>query len=197
MENDNKIDRLDEIMRMIYLDQIGTMEADELQQELSKLQEGNKEIVASANKELMLKRLDMVMQQLSFGELIEAAMQKQQMAEAMLVEKTGLSSPVMEELRHDAVYPNNVPIQLLKNLAIALKLPYALVRAAVLKTFGLLRQQDALKDFMGYTPAFRKGHQSFNSGGLQKDHDGDGKELYENEEALNKYLNRLEELMSD
>jgi hypothetical protein len=108
-----------------------------------------------------------------------------------------VSSTVIEALCNDAVYPNNVPIQALKKLVMELRLSFLLVKEAVLKTFSLLQQQAALKDLSGAAPAFRKGHHLFRDGQAANRSDGDGNELFENKEALDKYLNRLGELMNE
>lgn len=196
MDNDNQIDPLEEIMRVMYLDQVRTMNADELQLELSRIQDSNQGTTASDKKEMMIARLSAVMMQPSFGQLIQKAIEEKHLHEEMLTEKTGLSSLVIGELKSDTVYPNNVPIQLFKKLVIALGLPFSSVKNAVLKTFEELKHQASLRDFTGYSPAYRKGYLRAGNDQTRKDHYDDGKELFENEEALNKYLNRLEELMN-
>ena len=197
MDKENKIDRFDEIMRMIYLDQIKSMDTDQLQHELFMVQNGNRGDVAPGDKERTITRLAATMEQLSFGQLMQETMRQQSVAEQLLVENSGLTQAVVQDLKRDGIYPNNVPIQLFKKLVMTLKLSYANVKAAALKTVGLLKQQAVVNDVSGYTPAFRKGHEELSSGQLRKSHDSDGKELFENEEALNKYLNRLEELMNE
>jgi hypothetical protein len=197
MSSENKVDRFDEIMRTIYLDQVKSMDAEQLQQALFKVQSGNSGDVASDHKERIITRLTAMMHQLSFGQLLQEAMQQQNIAEPLLVENTGLTPFVIDELKSDGIYPNNVPIQLFKKLVMTLKLSYSNVKAAALKTVSLLKQQAVVSDVSGYTPAFRKGHEQFSGNQIRKSHDSDGKELFENEEALNKYLNRLEELMNE
>ena len=173
------------------------MNAQQLQQALFKVQGGNSGDVTSDHKERTITKLAVMMHQLSFGQLLQEAMQQQNIAEPMLVENTGLTPFVIDELKSDGVYPNNVPIQLFKKLIMTLKLSYSNVKAAVLKTVSLLKQQAVVSDVSGYTPAFRKVHEQFSRNQIRKSHDSDGKELFENEEALNKYLNRLEELMNE
>jgi hypothetical protein len=197
MGNESKIEGFDEMLRLIYLDQVRMMDAGQLQQEVLRVREGNKGSVPAEEKELMMDRLAAVMKQLSFGELIQSAMQEQQVTKTMILERTGVSSTVIEALGNDAVYPNNVPIQVLKKLVMELRLSYRSVKEAVLKTFNLLQQQAAWKDLSGAAPAFRKGHHLFREGQTGNASDGDGNELFENKEALDKYLHRLEELMNE
>ncbi len=197
MDSDNKVDRFDEIMRTIFLDQVKSMEVEQLQQELLNVQSGNSSNVPPDYKERTMIRLTAMMRQLSFGQLLQEAMQQQNVAEPLLVEQSGLTPSVIDELRSDGIYPNNVPIQLLKKLVMALKLPFSNVKAATLKTVSLLKQQAIVSDVSGYRPAFRKGYEQISSNQIRKSHDSDGKELFENEEAVNKYLNRLEELMNE
>ena len=197
MATDSRIDRFDEMLRLIYLDQVRAMEAEQLQEELSRVREGNRGDVTSAQRELVMSRLAAVMKQPSFGELIQSAMQVRQITGGMLVEKTGMSPAVIAALGNDVVYPNNVPIQILKKLVLELKLSYVAVKEAVLKTFSLLQQQAALKHLSGYAPAFRRGHEVIGGAQLGNASDSDGNELFENIDALNKYLDRLEELMNE
>jgi ribosome-binding protein aMBF1 (putative translation factor) len=196
MDNDNQIDRFEEIMRIMYLDQVRTMDSEELQLELSRIQQGNQGTTASDKKELIISRLYTAMLQPSFGQLIQKAMEEKHLQVELLAEKTSLSSAVIGELKSDAVYPNNVPIQLFKKLVIALGLPFSSVKNAVLKTFEELKHQASHGDIAGYIPAYRKGYLRAGNDQARKDQYDDGKELFQNEEALIKYLNRLEELMN-
>lgn len=197
MGSENKVDRFDEIMRTIYLDQVKSMGAEQLQQALFKVQSGNNGDVTPDYKERTITLLAAMMHQLSFGQLLQEAMQQQNITEPLLVGNTGLTLFVIDELKSDGIYPNNVPIQLFKKLVMTLKLSYSNVKAAALKTVSLLKQQAVVSDVSGHLPTFRKGYEQFSSNQIRKSHDSDGKELFENEEALNKYLNRLEELMNE
>lgn len=199
MNSQHEIDRFDEILRLIYLDQIKFMDADQIQQELSNVLGNSKGTILPEKEQVMLSRLAALMQQPSFGQLIEQAMQEHSIEEKLLAEKTGLAPTMIDSLRKDAMYPNNVPIQLFKKLVMSLELSYTIVRTAVLKTFGQLKHQVILNEAtaFGFAPAFRKGHEQISSGQARKDNDTDGNELFENEDALNKYLNRLEELMTE
>jgi hypothetical protein len=199
MNNPNNIDRFDEILRLIYLDQVKAMDPGQIQQELSKVL-GSKEVAMSpANEEVIMTRLAALMQQPSFGQLIQRTMKENNIEDKLLVEKTGMTPVLINELKSDAIYPNNVPIQLFKKLVMVLELSYTTVKAAVLKTFGQLKHQVGFNDVtaFGFVPAFRKGHEQISHGSVRKDSISDGNELFENEEALNKYLNRLEELMTE
>lgn len=197
MHNPNNIDGFDEMLRLLYLEQIKGMEPDQLQQELSRVLTSKEVAMSPENEQVLMTRLVTLMQQPSFGQLIQLVVKETNIEDKLLVEKTGMTPVLINELRNDAIYPNNVPIQLFKKLVMALGLPYATVKAAVLKTFGQLKHQVGLNDAsaFGFAPAFRKGHEQMSQGSARKDSISDGNELFENEEALNKYLNRLEELM--
>lgn len=195
MENEHNIDPLDEAIRLVHLDQLRTMEVGQLQEEWRRVSEGNRGSVSQAQEQILMDRLKAVLLQPSFGELIRAAMQERQLSDTTLSERTGVSVQSIGALSNDEVYPNNVPIQGLKKLVTELHLAYQVVKAAAFKTFQQLQQQAALKDLSGYSPAYRKGEPGLRT--ARPGADVDGKELFENEEALNKYLNRLEELMND
>ncbi|MBL0267197.1 MAG: hypothetical protein IPP99_00530 [Chitinophagaceae bacterium] len=199
MNNPASIDRFDEMLRLIYLDQVNAMDPDHTQQELSRMINSKEVSISPANEEIIMSKLTALMQQPSLGQLIQWAMKESNVEEKLLVEKTGLTPVLISELKNDAVYPNNVPIQVFKKLVMALELSYTNVRAAVLKTFGQLKQQIGFNDTtaFGFIPAYRKGHEQLNYESVRMDSISEGNELFENEEALNKYLNRLEELMTE
>jgi len=199
MHDQHEIDRFDEALRLIYLDQVRAMDTEQVHQELSSVLANSNRTISSGKEQEMLSRLSALMQQRSFGQLMEQAMKENSIGEELLVEKTGLTPAMIYSLRKDALYPNNVPIQLFKKLVMSLKLSYSMVRTAALKTFGQLKNQVELSEATatGFTPAFRKEYEQISSGHARKDSDTDGNELFENEEALNKYLNRLEELLTE
>jgi len=199
MNSVNNIDRLDEVLRLIYFDQVRNMNAEQLQQELYKVLESNHETVSSVKEQVIISGLTALMRQPTFGQLIERVMTEQNIGEELLTEKTGLGQRLINELRKDCIYPNNIPIQVFKKLVLALELPYNLIKSTVLKTYEQLKHQALLNDATahGFAPTFRKGYEQLNSGAVNADNDNDGNELFENEEALNKYLNRLEELMTN
>ena len=103
MDSDNKVDRFDEIMRTIFLDQVKSMEVEQLQQELLNVQSGNSSNVPPDYKERTMIRLTAMMRQLSFGQLLQEAMQQQNVAEPLLVEQSGLTPSVIDELRSDGI----------------------------------------------------------------------------------------------
>jgi hypothetical protein len=198
--NDHKnIDRFDELLRLVYLEQVKNMDADQMQQQLSRVLDSKTLSISSANEDSIMTRLIALMQQPSFGQLIQRAMKESNVEDKVLVEKTGMTPTLINGLKNDAIYPNNVPIQLFKQLIMTLHLPYMTVKGAVLKTFGQLKNQIGLNEAtaFGFVPAFRKAHEQINHESVRGDSISDGNELFENEEALNKYLNRLEELMTE
>src|SRR5579871_1658972 len=105
MNTPNDIDRFDEVLRLIYLDQIRTMSAEQLQEEFSRILDSDKEILSASKEKTMMSRLAALMQQPSLGQLIEQAFQEGDFEEKLLAEKTGLTPSVIDNLRKDSIYP--------------------------------------------------------------------------------------------
>src|ERR1700752_488831 len=106
MNNPNKIDRFDEMLRLIYLEQIKGMESEQVQQELSRVLASNEATMSPENEGVIMTRLATLMQQPSFGQLIQRAIKEDNIEDKLLVEKTGMTPVLIRELKNDAIFPN-------------------------------------------------------------------------------------------
>jgi hypothetical protein len=198
MDTPNKIDTLDEALRVIFLestkDASGTADI-EMQLILSSPADIN---MSDDKKVLLVQKLNTLISSLSFGQLLQQTMQNLNISEEVIAEKSKLPVDVINGLRGDTVYANNVPIVLFKSLLSALSLSFKPVETAIRKTFEILQSQVAVKNdnLSGFSPAFRKGYYTSRESFSKNSPKTDGKELFENKEALEKYLSRLNELMN-
>jgi hypothetical protein len=198
MHTQNKIDTLDEALRVIFLE--GAKDAPETADaEMQLILSSPSDIAMSEDKKAMLiQKLNTVIVSFSFGQLLQQAMHNLNVTEEVIAEKSKIPVSVVADLKNDAIYTNNVPIVLFKNLLSALGLSFKPVETAMRKTFEILQNQVAVRgdNPSGFSPAFRKGYYTSRESFTKNSPKTDGKELFENKEALEKYLSRLNELMN-
>lgn len=197
MNANNHIDMLDETLKIFFLESAKTDET-VLHQELSIILSNDQLVeMPDAMRLKLMSRLKDVLLQVSFGQLITEAIQKSNIKADNLAEQTGLPVPVLKELQADAVFTNNVPIVFLKKLLHSLNISYQVAEQAIRNTFELLQHRiPSSASFNGVTPAFKKGNLSSRESFIKNIPKTSGKELFQNEEALNRYLKRLNELMN-
>lgn len=198
MKHPHQIDIYDEALRVTYLDQAKSWDADKDASLANTVFDTWSSATMDAGKRrMLLDKLQHVMKALSFGELLEASIQKAGLSEQVIAEKSGLAQNVIRELREDAVYVNSIPVMFFKNLLSALQIAVKPARQAINKTFEILQHQ-VLNHSQGHAalaPAYRKGYYVSRESALKTAAASDGRELFENKEALDRYLDCLEELM--
>lgn len=196
--NTSKIDAFDEALRVIFLESAKEGDVEILQMQMAIILPSTEIVMSDQKKDLLLQKLNAMITSLSFGQLLQQTMQKISVSEALAAEKSSLPVNVIQDLKGDVIYTNNVPIKLLKNLLTVLNISFKSVESAIRKTFEMLQNQAFSKNdsFSGFSPAFRKGYFVSRETFSNKTSKTDGKELYENKEALEKYLTRLNELMN-
>ena len=198
MNTNNHIDILDETLKILFLES-GKAEDVQAQKEMAMIlsNENPIEMPDSMHHKLM-NQLNSVLVQLSLGQLIKDAIQKNNIDKSLLGEQIGLPLPVLKELEEDTVFTNNVPILLLRKLLAGLNISFKTAEQAIRRTFDLLQSRTtSAASFSGITPAFKKGGFSSRESYIRNMPKNSGKELFQNEEALNRYLNRLHELMNE
>jgi hypothetical protein len=198
MNTPNRIDTLDEALRVIFLESAKETDAINPEQEMNQILSSVDFVMSEAKKTLMLEKLNAVCTSLSFGQLLQKAIIDLSTTEALIAEKSNLPVEIIENLKNDNIYTNNVPIKLFKNLVSFLNISFKLVEESVRKTFEILQSPAVAKSdsFSGFSPAFRKGYYASRESLTKNTPATDGKELFENKESLEKYLSRLNELMN-
>jgi hypothetical protein len=155
----------------------------------------NKELPAEkANK--LLEALAAELSKASLGTMVEEATVAKQLSDESVQQRTGLTPSLLSAIRSDLVFTNSIPVKSLVKLLKLLDLGIDSALAAIKVTFDKLQAQNktiALGN-LNFQPAFRKG---VIRGDFGKDLSGiksDESFLYQNEEALTNYTNRLSEL---
>ncbi len=133
----------------------------------------------------------------SFGKLLSSEMEVRHETPETIASKTMLPLVVINQLIEDHIHTTNVPVVMMKDLLKMLSISFERAEQAIRKTFLQLKHDLEHLTGTGSTlvaaPAFRKGGilSKATVDGLPK---GSGKDLFENEEVLEKYLKRLKEL---
>jgi hypothetical protein len=188
------IDKLDEALRLLMLD----MEEPEMTGVsgiVAVLQEPLAHLMHEKREADLLSRLEVILEQVSLGVILKEAMSAHKFSKETLSAETSLPVHVLGDLLEDQIYPNNVPIMLFRQLLNQLHITFTAAESAILTTFRKLQDQVREPVYQVSSPIYRKRHfltKGAQSGGVAK---RDGKELYENKEALDKYLHRLKELL--
>jgi len=111
-----------------------------------------------------------------------------------LIEKVHVPLSVMENLLTDKIYANTVPVGFMKNILSILEIPFDEAASAIRESFDSLKVQPSY-NVAGARPMARKSnHRKTNSSAVRIGN-SKTKALFENEEALNKYLNHLEQII--
>lgn len=132
----------------------------------------------------------------SFGVLINKELKKVKMDARGLSERSGLPVFTIEQLQNDRILANSIPVIHFKNLLKALQIPFNAASESIFKTFELIKNESTLSmSFIGSSKfAYRRKSISVPSSVSSKNSLTESQVLFQNEEALKKYLNRLKEL---
>jgi hypothetical protein len=191
----NKIDKVDEALRILWLDAgINASESDACNQLAKILQEPEHTAMTAEDKARLIDDLFITMSTMSLGELIVEKMRSMTISADALAEKVKISNERIDQLKNDEIYPNSIPVVLLNNFLQSLKISFLLAEKGILKTFEIVHQRLHFPT-VACRPVFRRASSREDndiSGALRKTKT----DLYENKEALFNYLNKLEELMT-
>ena len=195
----SKINALDEALRLIFLESAKEEGNGIQRKQMALLLPASQLGMSDEKKRLLLQKLGSVAESLSLGRLLQHSMKHSAMNEAVVAHESELPIEVIQDLKGDLVYTNNIPINLFRKLLSILNISFASAESAVRKTFEILQHQVSgrTNSYSGFNPTYRKGHLTSKEELLKNNSRSDGKELFENKEALDKYLLRLNELMNN
>jgi hypothetical protein len=196
MTDQNKINTMDEALRVLWLENSQSADFNISENELELILASDDVLQMDQQKQCQLiDKLFNTIKSISLGELISEAFKSKALSEEAVAQETRLPMKVIEELKTDSVFPNNIPVLLLKGLFNNLDISYKAAEQSILKTFEIMRKKKFINLEPGYaTMAFRKSGNDI-KGSLISRNKVDGSELYENKDALVKYLSKLEDLM--
>jgi hypothetical protein len=130
----------------------------------------------------------------SLGVLITNAVSKAKIKTEELAAKSNLPVTTIEQLQADRLLANSIPVISFKNLLKSLQIPFSKAEQAINKTFQILKNEVAFSpSTLGLLQlSFRRRNSAtaLNS----KARETENQYLFQNEEALQKYLKRLKDL---
>lgn len=199
MNKNTKIDPIDEALKLIYLEFSSSADNAFSSVQLQQILETDYNLlIADADKETILKKLYSYASSSSLGDLLHEAMGEKKISVQGLAQDLKITESVIEDLRADKIFTNNVPVVFIKNIMLALDISFKKAETAILKTFELLKSQAVIEavNFRSMQPTFRKGYYASRENSAWSNKMAESRDLFENEEALKKYLLRLDELIN-
>ena len=195
MNTPKNIDSIDEALRIIYLE--SAKEDLDSEKEMEFILSETVEAMDKTMYNQMIDRLTFLISEPSLGALLWQSMEAHTIDDEALSSHSNLPLTVINDLKSDKIYSNNIPITFLKRLLEKLNIPFKTAESAIRKTFEILQNQASFSSSgnWGFSPAFRKGIHTSREALVKSNARNSGRELYENKEALDKYLDRLSELM--
>lgn len=199
MENNKiNIDPVDEALRLAYVNS-GSSDSELLDASTQLKNITSAEYKSQPSEEAAIKMVDKLYEKLavdSLGTLIANAASKANLKKEELAEKSSLPLSTIEQLQADKVLANSIPVLSLRNLLKSLQIPFEKAEKAINKTFQILKNEFAFSSTalgamqLSYRRRNAGVATSFNS----KASKSESQYLFQNREALKKYLKRLNEL---
>jgi hypothetical protein len=194
--NKQKVDPIDEALRLWMLSE--RPEGEEMvnaSEQLKHLTSANYKSELSDDR--YKKMIDKLYRNLaidSLGIVLEAAISKSNIKVNELAVKTSLPEESIEQLKADSVFANSIPVISLRDLLKELQIPFAKAEEAIIKSFHILKSNITFHGLLmnNVRLAYRRKNSKVSSN--TKSGKSDSQYLFENEEALTKYLKRLNEL---
>ncbi|MBL7894836.1 MAG: hypothetical protein JNK50_06065 [Bacteroidia bacterium] len=197
MKNQNKkMDPVDEALKLLMLSEnSGDAKAIDTSDQLNYITTAiySKELSDEGAKKMIGKLYENLAVD-SLGVLIENALAKVNPDINAIAGKTNLPENSIEQLKSDAIFANSIPVISLRNLLKELQIPFEKAEQAILKSFHILKSDLAFSasSMSNLRLAYRRRNSKLSSN--TKSGKSDSQYLFENEEALSKYLKRLSEL---
>ncbi len=193
--------RLDEVLKLLIIRETKpSSKPDSLNVESELIFSSNPQVAMSITaKSRLIEKLNESLQDQSLGEIIKSHAECHHITLEEICNVSGLAESVVNTIGNDRIFPNCIPINSIKRIFENLQIGLEQGEIAIRKTFKSLMNEIENKrnQHSGVLPSFRKNHPDdpFN---LESDQIGSGaNNLYRNEIALNKYLDRLKELLQN
>lgn len=193
----NTIDPIDEALRFIYLNANSEKNVIDASSELSYIVESKyPEEISSDKANQLVNSLYEKLAVDSFGILISKSLEKGNISVGEIAMESNLPIPTIEQLQIDAILANSIPVISFKTLLRRLQIPFDKAKQSIIKTFHILKNE------MSFSPSpisamhlsYRRRNIKGEAFTYSKADKKEGQYLFQNEEALIKYLNRLGEL---
>ena len=193
----NKVDPFDETLRLLWLKNAGNADPNTSAKELNFILDTNYYTdIDEAKEKLMIDKIFEKINTPSFGQLISETAKTKSISNDTIAEQSKLPVEIIVALQEDTIFPNNIPVRLFKNILNLLDISIDSAKKAIWKTFSIVKNREFTESHsLLLQPSFR--HNNFSKQLSPKASNGtDGRELFENEDALKKYISKLNELMN-
>lgn len=193
MENIRR-NNFDEALRLIWFDS-----ADIDESIVSDILNTNYHLQMSSDLQAeMMIQLEYHLLNKSFGNLLSEQMIVQSINVNNLTDLTKIPNTLIEDILEDRILTNNIPVFFVKTLLKILNVQFKDAQKAILRTFEIIKSsQFGMNGGFAMTqqPSFRKQGSVNRTLNDWTTLNSDNRELFENKDALNKYLLRLNDLM--
>jgi hypothetical protein len=198
--NHKTVDALDEMLRLAVLERSVTLSSEDqwIEQMAERIFSTSPEVSPTDQKwqELFERLLEGLNELETFGDLLSSALQRQNLDLPKLSEAIELSHETLEQLSQDNLFPDHVPVLLMKRLIEFLGLSFGKAKTTLQKTAALIIENQSAKNMSSLTPAFAR-RRAIDK--ISKEHPvaiaaGDFLDQYSADASLEIYLRRLEAL---
>jgi len=187
------IDPIEEALRLSYLN----ANSFDASIELNRIMEKDYSVEISSEKaKQMVSSLYEKLAVDSLGILISKAIETENINVEEIATESNLPVMTIEQLQADLILANSIPVISFKNLLKRLQIPFEKAQEAIFKTFHILKNDLAFSPstVTSMRLAYRRRNTKSSTSFSTKASKAENQYLFQNEEALNKYLNRLGEL---
>ena len=194
----NKTDPVDELLRILYLENIKIVEDSDVAEPLYHLDKLPRHAKMSKYKKQQLfeKLLSQKSETFTLGQLLDDYIQDKGFTIENLAGQVKLSPQRLNSLIKDEIIPNLIPVMHMKNLLIVLHISFEEAKKAIWRTYEYIAEKSIETESIERTQvSSRISHGKYKTSNTMGDEAPES--LYFNKEALEKYLNRLEEFIKN
>lgn len=191
------VDPIDEALKLVYLQDNRFDDTNDISLELNRIVECSYSIEMSSDKKTqMVNSLYVRFAVDSLGVLITKSLENEKINVDEASTESNLPVATIEQLQSDSILANSIPIVSFRTLLKKLQIPFDKAEQAIIKTFNILKNDVAFSPSALNSShlAYRSRYSKEVAGTSSKTSKSDSQLLFKNEEALNKYLDRLREL---
>jgi hypothetical protein len=197
MNYPKQVDSFNEALRILWLENANKADINSSEKELNFILSTQSETDINKVKEsLFIDKLYTKLNAPSLGQLILEALKSKSILDDNFIEQSKLPNEIITALKEDSIFPNNIPVRLLKNILNLLNISFEDAEQAIWKTYSIVKNKGSVYLLSSkIQPAFRHKNPDKKSA-FHANSETDGRELFENEDAVKKYVNRLKELIN-
>jgi hypothetical protein len=133
----------------------------------------------------------------SIGSVISEAMNLGKLSSESMANGAKIPLAMFQQLISDEIFPNNVPVVGLGKILNMLSIQIENARQPIQTTFNIMKAKELRNIDASCRIAARRQQPEGGIGSVNRNGENKGRELFENQEALDKYLQKLEEVMID